>query len=177
MTDEKRHLPKLSETELNNLATLHYQKQHRMMLDQLELMALPHAPENFDRSKLSLLADALLSEQLMLAQTIMPDMIHNRESPDLGLQVWKAVRVVSADGETDIADFVAPKRLDGIKDPEEALAVSLAFAFVHTPVARAILRMHGWTYRFIAKPEELQTGDGEADGDEDEGEEGEAEHE
>jgi hypothetical protein len=135
-----------------------------MMQEQLEIIAMPFAT-GFDMSKIGMLADALVTEQMMLMQTVIPAMIQPRQGEsDIGIQVWKLPRLVrdatQADPEVDVAEYECPKRLEEVDDAAEALSMVLAFAFVHLPVARALLRMHGWTYKFDA-PKDDRDDDGD----------------
>lgn len=169
--DEKKHpLPKLDSDVLPE-EMLVRQQQVRIMQEQLEVIAMPFAP-GFDLSKLGILADALVTEQIMLTQTVIPAMMQPREDEsDIGIHVWKLPRLVrsatQADPEVEVAEYECPKRLEEVDDAAEALSMALAFAFVHLPVARALLRMHGWTYKFDAPKDEPEGG--EDDGDQDDG--------
>lgn len=160
MTDEKRHLPKI---DANLEATLLHQQQQRLMQEQIELMAAPFAPKFDMQGKLPILADAILKEQLAIHQNLIPSMLNaTAEYPDIEVKVWRPVGLAPAlpTDKTNVAEMTAAKRLEDVDDPSEALAAVLLWCFVHFPVARALLRMHGWTYRFeVPKAEEGEEGD------------------
>lgn len=101
-----------------------------------------HIPQD----KLAIIAAEMAAEQMIIASQVIPAMIDPAivsKQPELHIEI-KYVR--SGVGGT----FPAVKRLElANNDPGKALAQALMFAFLTSPVQRALLRMHGYAYRFL----------------------------
>lgn len=173
MNDEHRGLPTIDEA----MAKKHYEAQVSAMVQQLQLVALPFAPERFrDLKRLTDMAEYLIREQTQYMQTVIPAMINPQEGyPEVEMYVWRAgtgpemlkpqtdLRLVQEDGDlpapsttpdftgADPAILDCPKRLEGLEDPMQAMCQALCYSFLMNPACRATLRMNGWLYYFTQK--------------------------
>jgi len=102
--------------------------------------------QHIPQDKLGEIALALAQEQLIIGNQIIPAMIDPNilsKQPSLFIEI---VNVRTGVG----GNFQALKRLEFAgDDPGKALPMALLLSFLCTPTARGLLRMYGYTYRFI----------------------------
>jgi len=101
---------------------------------------------HFPQEKLGEVAAALAHEQMTIMEQVFPSMVDPNilaKQPSLIIEI-KNLR--TGQGGT----FQVTKRQEFAgDDPGQALFHAFFLAFMLTPSARAILRMHGYTYRFM----------------------------
>jgi hypothetical protein len=111
-------------------------------------MAAAFAPL-FPEDHIPRLALFMVNEQRQINAEILPDMADpNSDTQMINVVLQRTqARLVEA-GVPNEAVFPAYKRIDDQNNPQLVIPQVMVFAFLMTPVARAILRMHGWAYSF-----------------------------
>ncbi len=116
----------------------------RMMAQSLRDTAALFAP-HFPEEHIPALARFLLGEQAEINATIIPDMADpDSDKPHILVQVSPS----KGRGDATDATFPALKRIEGVKDGRLVVPQVMVYAFLTSPAARGILRMHGWQYSF-----------------------------
>lgn len=120
---------------------------------QFILMELPIATAfapGFPASKLPGIAEFLANEQHMINTKILPRLLDPKEK--YSHLILRFTTTPASPEEANLprpgARVEAPRRLEGVTEPGIAAQSGLVFAFLQTPISRAMLRMNGYTYEF-----------------------------
>lgn len=139
MTDDEKP-PELTEEQIVEIMRM----QLAASLSQLAADFAPHFP----RKKLGDLVDYMLAEQQTVVNEILPGFV------DMAVyakrtQLYVNIQIQGEGGEVREATFPGLKRIEMARgDPQLAIVVPMMLAFLLSPAARALLRMHGYNYTF-----------------------------
>lgn len=111
-------------------------------------MAVAFAP-HFPDEEIPRLAMFMVKEQHEINRLILPDMADvEAEHKMLNVVIVRAAVVAPGGPKPPQAVFPAFKRIDEQDNPQLVIPPVMVLAFLLSPVARAVLRMNGWSYSF-----------------------------
>lgn len=111
-------------------------------------MAVAFAP-HFPDEEIPRLAMFMVKEQHEINRLILPNMVDpNSEHEMLNVVVTRATVAAPGGPKPPQAVFPAFKRIDDQENPQLVIPPVMVLGFLLSPVARAVLRMNGWSYSF-----------------------------